>query len=524
MMVAMVLRRIALILTLIVPTLSAGQLKAGDVVVLYNAKSPESRALAVTYREARRIPEENLVGLDLPLSDDISRVDYESLLATPLRAHFDQKGWWQRGRDSSGNLLAGFNRMRVIACMKGVPLRIAAKPKSDEAPQNPTPFTGHDEASVDSELAMLSLTGPSVPLEGPMKNPYYQRKESIVDANLPFLMLVARLDAATVTTCERMLRDAIATEETGLWGRAYVDIANKVPEGDGWLEAVIKANQTTGIPTVVDRFNETLPAMYPMTDAAWYYGWYDWHVSGPFLNPAFRFRRGAVAMHLHSFSAEQIRNPNANWSAALLERGAAATIGNVYEPYLHLTHHFDILHERLLAGATFVEAAWAAMPATSWQGVVFGDPLYRPCLHLSGDGVVFEGDKDYRALRMATVSWGKDAAEWRKQIGEVNQRKRNGVMAEALALDAISNKDNVQAAHWLRTARQQYIEPADRARQELQLVALERAAGNKEIAVQILRDLKSKFASQREAEAMEAWLKLLDPPPPPPPAAAPGKP
>jgi uncharacterized protein (TIGR03790 family) len=50
---------------------------------------------------------------------------------------------------------------------------------------------------------------------------------------------------------------------------------------------------------VVDRFNETLPKNYPMTDAALYYGWYEWSVNGPFINPRFKFRKGAVAMHLH---------------------------------------------------------------------------------------------------------------------------------------------------------------------------------------------------------------------------------
>lgn len=521
---AMVLRRILLSLIAAVLPLSAGQLKPNQVVVLFNAKSAESRALAKLYRELRQIPEENLLGLDLPLADDMSRDDYDKQLVAPLRAEFSKRGWWQLGRDSSGTTLASFNRMRVIACMKGVPLRIQAKPKSGTPPANSSPVAGRDEASVDSELAMVSVSGPAINLEGPMKNAFFENKGSFADANFPFLMLVGRIDGASFATCERMIRDALAIENTGLWGRAYVDIANKYPEGDAWLESVVKANSKAGIPTVVDRFNETLPAMYPMTEVAWYYGWYDWNVSGPFLNPAFKFRRGAVAMHLHSFSAEQIRNPNANWSAALLERGAAATIGNVYEPYLSLTHHFDILHQRLLDGATFVEAAWASIPCTSWQGVVFGDPLYRPGLHLSGDGEVFAGDKDYRALRVAALAWSNDSAEWRKQLGEANERKRSGTLAEALALDSLANRQDVLAAHWLRTAKQQFIEPADRLRQDLQLVAMERQADRKPMAILMLKDLKSKYAAQRENEAVDAWLKLLDPPPPPPPAAAPGKP
>ena len=59
-----------------------------------------------------------------------------------------------------------------------------------------------------------------------------------------------------------------------------------------------------------------------MRSAALYFGWYDWNVSGPFLNPRFRFRKGAVAMHLHSFSAEQLGE-----RAEKLERSAVGTGG-----------------------------------------------------------------------------------------------------------------------------------------------------------------------------------------------------
>jgi uncharacterized protein (TIGR03790 family) len=171
------------------------------------------------------------------------------------------------------------------------------------------------------------------------------------------MVLTARIDASSMATCERMIRDAVDTEISGLWGRAYVDIAKKYPMGDKWLEQIVAQNLRGGIPTVVDRFNDTLPKNYPMTQASLYYGWYDGNVSGPFLNTQFRFRKGAVAVHIHSFSAQQLSNSNQNWSAPLLERGATVTVGNVYEPYLELSHYLDILHQRLLAGHSWVEAA-----------------------------------------------------------------------------------------------------------------------------------------------------------------------
>jgi len=61
-----------------------------------------------------------------------------------------------------------------------------------------------------------------------------------------------------------------------------------------------------------------------------------------------------------------------------LAKGAAATMGNVNEPYLTLTPHIDMFFKRLLAGAPFLEAAYYSEPALSWQTTFEGDPLYRP--------------------------------------------------------------------------------------------------------------------------------------------------
>jgi hypothetical protein len=54
--------------------------------------------------------------------------------------------------------------------------------------------------------------------------------------------------------------------------------------------------------------------------------------------------------------ASTLRDKNSGWAGPLVSRGAAATVGNVYEPYLELTAHLDILNDRLLHGFTFGEA------------------------------------------------------------------------------------------------------------------------------------------------------------------------
>jgi len=514
------MRNVAWIIVMLASFLraSAAGIPPEAVAVLYNASIPESRKLADLYRKMRGIPQENLIALDMPQTADISRESYERWILKPLRAEFDARRWWKRETDGAGIKVPVRNQIRVLLMMRGVPLRIQPAPKLQPKPGAPpaeainaqNAMAGHDEASVDSELAMFGVE--SLPTEAALKNNFYQSKKSIVDAAMPFITLSARIDAPSYATCERMITDAVDAERTGLWGRAYVDIANKFPQGDQWLESVVKVNGSTGIPTVVDRFDDTLPKNYPMTDASMYFGWYDWSVSGPFLNSGFRFRKGAVAMHLHSFSAEQLNDGSKNWSGALLERGAAVTIGNVYEPYLHLTHDFSIMHQSLLAGNSWVEACWMAMPVASWQAVVLGDPLYRPFLHLDGSGVRADGDTEFRALRAAALEWKGNPRERIVQLQKASERMKSGIIAEALGLEFIERKDPNGAAGWFRTARQNYVRDQDKMRQDFQLIAIDRAAGRKDIASRGLLDAQLMYGPIPEADGLKSWFDILNPP------------
>lgn len=506
--------RICLWLVAVLPV-SAKELDPHSVAVLYNSAVPESKQLADTFREARNIPEGNLIGLEMPVAQEISREDYITKIQNPLRAEFDKRSWWSRGKDASGVLLPTSNDMRVLVLMKGVPLKIqpAPLPEGFKVPEN-DPIAGRNEASVDSELAMFGAEG--LPIQGVLKNAFFGSEKPISESAFPFLILTSRIDGASFATCERMIQDALEVEKTGLWGMAYVDIANKFPQGDEWLNAIVIENRNAGIPTVVDRFDDTLPMNYPMTDAALYYGWYDWNLSGPFLNPAFKFRKGAVAMHLHSFSADQLQDPMKNWSAGLLEKGAAATIGNVYEPYLGLTHYFEILHKRLLAGHTWVEACWMSIPVASWQGITLGDPFYRPFLHLDNTGKMAAGDNDFRALRAAAMKWPSDSATRQKQLMGAAVRMKSGIVSEAIALEAVEGGRMAEGALWFRNAEEHYQVPQDKLRQRLNLAAIERKEGRKDLAIRDLKAIGETYGSLPEATAAKGWLDILDPPAPPP--------
>ncbi len=507
-----------LLIALLFLPVGAKGISPKEILVVYNTADPDSEKLAEAYRDARALPDSRLLGLDLPLKQDITRGEYEKALVAPMRKFMDENELWTRGPDTQGLTVPTVNMIRVVLLMRGVPLRITpspapANPESDGTTPPADPISPRDEASVDSELSMFGIEG--LPAKGVLKNAFYDSKVSLAETNAPYLVLTSRIDAPTYAICKRMIDDAVATEKTGLWGRAYVDIANKFPEGDKWLEEIVAVNRKTGIPTVTDRFNDTFPKNYPMTDAALYYGWYDWNVSGPFLNTGFLFRPGAVAIHLHSFSGQQLTDAHQNWCAPLLVRGAAATVGNVYEPYLHLTHHFDILHDRLLKGWTLAEAAWAAMPVASWQGIVLGDPLYRPYRHINGTGNNRLQDRDYRALRAASRQWPDDDTLRRQKLSAAAEKLKSGSLAEGLAMDFRESKDLESAKLWIKKAREFFPDRPNKLRQDLQLVSILRESDQNREAIQELRAAKATYVALPEAESVSGWLDILDPPPPP---------
>ena len=461
----------------------------------------------------------------MPAAAEVTRAEFESAIRDPLRAEFNRRGWWKLAADRNGLRAPAANKIRVLACIRGVPLKVkrlpappAPPPKPGEKPPAQTPqqmIQQVNEAAVDSELAIVGIH--ELPAAGAVNNHYFQSELPITAAKLPFLILVGRIDAADDATCRRMIDDALAAERTGLWGRAFVDLANKIPDGDNWLRGAADAARRAGIPTVVDRFDDTLPTNYPMTGAALYLGWYAEHVNGPLLAPDFRFRRGAVAVHLHSFSASQLTDPRRHWCAPLLDRGAAATLGNVYEPFLGMTHHLETFARRLLAGHTLVEAAYMSAPGLSWQNVVLGDPLYQPFRHLGGGGRLEEADREFRALRVATMRWGEQPAELRSHLARAAAQRNSGTLFEALGLTALADGESPVAAGFFDQARAAFTEPRDRLRQEFHLVGIDRAAGRTEAAIARLRTMKFRNDGLPTAAAVTGWLNILDPPPPPPP-------
>lgn len=464
---------VALLLILSSTRASRGDAQlAPATIVVFNRNVPESAELAKFYAQKRGIARDHLVPLDCSRDEEITRDDFDRTIRDPLRALFQQRKWWTLRESADAPPTVATNSVRFVALIKGVPLKIKAAENYPGDKPGAGPIASRNDASVDSELAVLARFSPEI--SGALNNPYFQSYRTIGEANDPALMLVCRLDAPTAAVVRRMITDAIETEKNGLWGRAYVDGAHNTSGGfqvgDQWLAEIPEQLHKGGVPVVYDDHPEIFPDGFPMSDCALYYGWYTGTAAGPFADPGFHFTPGAVAVHIHSFSASTLRDPNAFWAAPLLTKGATATLGNVYEPFLQLTAHLNVFNDRLLHGFTFAESAYMAMPTLSWMGVAVGDPLYRPYASWLQLGAKSDGDNWRMYHDFAVANASQPPSEFRALARQAALRAKNGPMMEDIGLLEAHDGKQPAATSCFEQARTLYS-----ARDDLVRVVMEEA-------------------------------------------------
>ena len=436
-------------------------------IVVFNSSNRESADLAKFYAQKRGIAADHLVGLACSSEEEISRDEFDRTIAAPLRERFKEQKWWRVRESADAPPTVTENSIRFVALIKGIPLKIRAASDYPGDKRTDSPIGSKNEASVDSELAVLARFSPEI--SGVLKNPYFQSYRAVGEISDALFMLVSRLDAPSAETVRRMITDAVEVEKNGLWGRAFVDGANNtsggLQTGDKWLAEIPEQLRKAGVPVVYDNHSATFPDGYPLGDCALYYGWYKDAVTGPFAQPTFRFVPGAVAVHIHSFSASTLRDPAANWAGPLVTRGATATVGNVYEPYLQLTTNVSILNDRLLHGFTFAESAYMATPVLSWMQVMIGDPLYRPYaawLQLDARrGSTKQASEWMMYHDFAVQNSGKPPAEYRALARQAASRAKNGAMIEDLGLMEAKDGNWPSATSHFQQARSIYTKRDD---------------------------------------------------------------
>jgi uncharacterized protein (TIGR03790 family) len=356
---------------------------AARVVILANSDEPESVKLAEYYAAKRSIPEANIIALPMALGEAITWRNFVDTIYNPLQAELVKRGWIDAIAmdltDDAGRrkyALSGHKISYLTVC-KGVPLKVNNDPQmpAEAIPTAANPAFKHNAASVDGELALLAAG--NTPLIAFVPNPLF-KNDTPSSIQLGQIVKVSRLDGPNFEDARALVDHALTAEKDGLIGRSYVDIGGPHAAGDRWLEATELLLQAMNFDGDVDRAGGSLAPWARMDAPALYFGWYAGALNGPFAEQGFTFPPGAVALHIHSFSAATIRSATQGWVGPLVARGVTATVGNVNEPYLELTHQPQLLLASLARGDRWGDAAAYSVPVYSWQAMAVGDPLYQP--------------------------------------------------------------------------------------------------------------------------------------------------
>ncbi len=394
-----------------IPYTSWSALLPEEIAVVINGTSAESVTIAKSYMKLRNIPDRNLVTLTITEKESIARIDYDNLIASPLRKAINSIN------SNGGNI-------RCLTIIYGMPLRISAyKPPSfskDEINKsrllkkekekelalyrernadksNPDStlkqlekdikvikqklrllYKPNTVAALDSELALLLV--PDYNLENWRANPEYLYNRASNINYFGRVLMVSRLDAPTPELVNRMIRDALDVEKTGLTGTIYLDARGKTgndpySQYDEDVRRTASLLQKSRLSVVLENTPKLLKSG-DAPDAALYCGWY----SHKKYVDAFEWSRGAVGYHVASSEAVSLHDPKKKyWVKSMIEDGVIASVGPVGEPYLGAFPLPSLFFPLLMSGRyTLVEVFAMTNPFLSWRMILVGDPLYNP--------------------------------------------------------------------------------------------------------------------------------------------------
>lgn len=338
------------------------------VLVVYNAKVSESRAVAKYYMAQRKIPEGNGCKISVDSEEAINLAEFESRVKKPIRTCLEA---------------AGKQKILYIVFSYGSPFLLTILDKN---------------YSLDQFVADIwDEYSPDVNKAGPQ--PYFGVAQSQGNAYARFVPLssyrnqtnalkiysVWRLDAADARLAKGLVDKAIFAEQHGLSGNGCFDLQFGGVEaladyggasGDWDVHQAAWFATRAGFRVIEDQHPVefgTAPAPLRCETAALYAGWYSLN----HYNDAFTWNPGAIGIHLDSASAASPRG-GTNWAANAVNRGITITSGAVAEPFLAGLPHPDQVFLYLFQGANAGDALLRSTQWLKWMILNIGDPLYRP--------------------------------------------------------------------------------------------------------------------------------------------------
>jgi uncharacterized protein (TIGR03790 family) len=337
---------------------------AQNVLVLVNESSPTSRAIAEYYVQRRGIPLSNVCREPMPVTEIITRAQYDDEIAKPLGVFLKTHGLLE-------NIL-------YIVTTSDVPLRIDG-----------TGGMNGDTASVDSELAAFyqDLHGHPHRLPGPLPNPFFGRRDAAFrHPDFP-IYLVTRLTGYDFPDVRGIIDRALLAKNRG---RFVIDLKSNDDEpGNNWLRTA-----AVGLPTDRVVFDESDRVLTNQTDVIAYASWGSNDPHRKQRDLGFHYLPGAIVTEFVSTDARTFRMPPASWTYGpwsdphalfagspqsmtgdYIHQGATGASGHVSEPWLIRTPRPDYLLPAYYRGRNLAESYWMSIPAVSWQNIVVGDPL-----------------------------------------------------------------------------------------------------------------------------------------------------
>ncbi|MEM7790545.1 MAG: TIGR03790 family protein [Verrucomicrobiota bacterium] len=357
--------------------------ESDGVVIVANSNEPDSIRIALYYAAARQIPQENIISLKTSTEETISLREYVTTIHNPLLEALLEDEWIAgvkaSERDIYGRIRmsAAISQIDYLVTTSGIPLRFTdAVELLDEKLSNIPNQLFVNRAAVDSELALLAGP-PDLSMTAYIPNPFFGQLVP-TGPDVARVIRVSRLDGPSVASVKRLIDRTLEAEETGLLGRAYIDVGGPHERGDQWIQIAADLAQSAYFDTDIENTKRVMDERDRLDAPAIYMGWYRQDAWGPWLEPNWPVPPGAIGFHLHSFSATTVRSETKGWLGPFVRQGYCATVGNVYEPLLDATHRPHAILARLMEGDTFGKAVAYSNSVLSWQTVAIGDPLYRP--------------------------------------------------------------------------------------------------------------------------------------------------
>ncbi|MDF1660781.1 MAG: TIGR03790 family protein [Planctomycetota bacterium] len=343
------------LLLMVQPVWAAG---SEAILILANRNKAKSLEVAKHYSTLRKIPEDQILKLDCSDKEEILRADFDKTIATPVKEY-----------------LAEHPKVLIVVPCWGVPLKVKDRDPKDNAAIKAGFFKGRDNAAVDGEIALFRREGDE--LSGAIRNPIFGSQTPLTLESK--ILIVCRLDGPTPELAKELVDKAIIAEALGPVGQSFLDTRGPNLKGGYKVRDDIMVKVADAWKKIAFPFDHDVkPAVVDLSTREKLLHYYGWYAGSQKPKGTVQFRTGSIAIHLHSFSAATIRNPKRNWVAPLLQWGATATYGTVYEPLTVGFPYENVFWDRLAQGWSFGQAGQVANQLLSWQAVFVGDPLYTP--------------------------------------------------------------------------------------------------------------------------------------------------